>query len=145
MKRHKRKQHKAKPYTKIFLQDWGTFKNQTLVAVGVGTKEMAAYMKRIGAKQSSIDVFNNDKQRLEELMKSSNGFFSTPDDASTGSILWLKSWDESWKDYEVLIHELFHAVYCILGKGRSMMEEQEAMAYQQEFLFGEIRRKLNKK
>ena len=60
------------------------------------------------------------------------------------SVLWLKEWDGSWSAAEVLIHELHHAVHFILGQGKIMGDEVEALAYQQEYLFRGIRQRLNK-
>jgi len=139
MKKKQRKLEKA-----IFIQEWGTYTNQTLVAVGSSTDEMLRYLKKNKVNKASIDAFVADKQNLESQMQNSLGLFCRPKDGDAGSILWLKNWDKNnWRCYEILIHELFHAVYGILGKDKGMLDEEEALAYQQEYLFGEIRRKLN--
>jgi len=106
-------------------------------------KEVVKFLKKNKASEKSIKAIEEDSSSFSETMKNSKGFFAKPTDVSVGSFLWLREWDNSWECAEVLVHELFHAVYITLGKGRSMMDEQEAMAYQQEFLFQNIRRKLN--
>lgn len=134
-----------KAYKTIFIQDWGTYGDETVVAVGTTIDEVVQYLKKHKASQGSIKSMEEDAKELSETMKCSKGFFAKPNDTTVGSFLWTRDWDNSWEHSEVLVHELFHAVYNTLGKGRSMMDEQESMAYQQEFLFRAIRRKLNRK
>lgn len=141
--KHKRKQAVAKPFKKIFLQDWGTYGEQMVVAVGVSMDEVIKYLKRLKARKEAIEAVEADAKDMSELMSTSKGFFAKPMNPSCGSILWLKEWDGSWASNDVLTHELFHAVYNTLGKGKAMMEEQEAMAYQQQYLSESIRRVLN--
>lgn len=149
MKKLKRKKIKAKlpkkPLKKIFFQEWGTYKDQTLVAVGVNMAEILSFLKKKKVDKESIKAMESWSKDYSQTMANSNGFFCQPS-PNLGNILWLKKWDtDDWGCYEVLVHELFHAVYNVMGKSRGMMDEQESMAYQQEHLFNEIRRKLNKK
>ena len=62
------------------------------------------------------------------------------------TILYLKEWPKKsqWENYEILMHELHHAVHIILGEKRGMANEKEALAYAQEILFNRIRRKLDR-
>ena len=60
------------------------------------------------------------------------------------TILWLPKWNDDEDDVRTLVHETFHLVYSVLHKSNNMGREEEAQAYQMEYLFGNIRTELNR-
>jgi len=121
-----------------YIQSCGTYNTEILVSVGTNYKELLACAKRLKLAKKNIKALEDDKEEILPLMERVACFMNLP----TGSILWIKEYEDEWTFYEYLIHEIFHAVYLMLGQDQRMMKEDEAMAYQLEFLFREIRRKL---
>ena len=122
---------------KIFIQNWGTYQNETLVCIGVNIKEIKYYCMR-----NKLIFNNNVLHTLEKnINKTLLGFVLVNDDGT--SFLWLKEFKNKWKYYETLMHELHHLVFIIFGN-KLMESEMEAQAYQFEYLFREIRKNLTK-
>ena len=120
-----------------FIQEWGTYTNQTLICVNLTTDEIIKAAKKEKAAKWFIDILEKDKEDIKKLMDDgARGFFMSNQGAS---VLWLKKFEDEWEWYEVLMHELHHAVHHILRDNKGMGDELEAQAYQQEFLFREIR------
>lgn len=127
-----------------FIQDWGTYSNQTLVVVGMNHKQIIAKMKQMHLNKEIIQEFDKsgkDKDDIE-LIKGANAFCWL--DEHGRSVLSFVKWDGSWVDYDTLVHETYHLVYSILHKHKNMKKEEEACAYQMEYLFRNIRKKLNR-
>ena len=65
-------------------------------------------------------------------------------------VLSIQRFEDTWDDYETILHECFHIVIAILGVSKMFINhsreviEEEGMAYLQEYLFRGIRRKLQK-
>lgn len=141
----KKKKKSPPPFKAIFIQGWGTYNNETLVVVGMSVKE---FMGRInvgktglGVNQKFYDWLVSRKENFTRSIALDNlGFFK--DSPEGGSMLWLKEWDNSWDTGYTLMHELHHAVHFILGYNKGMQEECEALAYQQEWLFKAIQKRL---
>lgn len=124
-----------------FIQGWGTYTNQTFVCVGMTFQEVIRQNKRLHADKWFTDFITERKATFEgELRAMPKGFLMYHE--SGASLLWLKTWKDDWEHYETLIHELHHAVHFMLGKLRLMNDEAEALAYQQEWMFRQLRRRL---
>ncbi len=135
-----KKSHPVRNLKRVFIQDWGTYTNQTLVVLGMNRKQIVHQLKRFGVKKDFKDWIEKNGEFIDEnIAREDKGFFAHN---NGGSILWLKGWDNTWGAGEVLLHELHHAVHFILGQSKGMLAECEAMAYQQEWLFRTIRRRL---
>ena len=127
-----------------FVLDWGTFQDDTLVLVGLGHSEWEAAAKKVdGAAKGFVDWVKKAADNCYEAgaFEGTKGFFYH--DTSPWTILCFPEWNGTWEDYGTLMHELHHAVHYVLGERRHMKDEMEALAYQQEFLFSQCRRKLN--
>lgn len=126
----------------FYVQEWGSYTNQTLVCVGMTANEIVSASKKLKSDKEFIDFLDKDiRDEVDKLqIDGSNGMFTEKNGAS---LLWLKVWENTWKSTGVLIHELSHAIYMILDKSKGMMDEVEAKAYQQEYLFHQIRSKLD--
>lgn len=134
---------KRKPL--IFVQDFGTYTNEMLVLVGVeNKKEVFTYLKRIKAKVDFskwvLEDFDSWKERIEE--KKQKGLFCWNDEVE-GTVLLLRPFEDTWEYWEVLLHEIHHAVDYLV-KNNLMEKEIEAQAYLFEYLFRSIRRKLQR-
>lgn len=136
MKKHKRSRKKRFNY----FQEWGTYNIDTLVSVGTSYDQLLNYATRLKAKKDNLEALRNGKEKIISLMERPAMFIDLPN----GNILWIKKYEDKWEFYEILVHELFHAVYMVLGQDQRMLKEEEAMAYQIEFLFREIGKKLRR-
>lgn len=121
----------------IFIQDFGSTSDQMLVCVGVEKIDVLKYCKKVGVKKDFLKMV----EYLDwEWMRKQKGVFHWNDESS-GTILFLHTPRDEWEYWECLIHELHHAVHE-WGKRKCRNEEMEMLAYQQEYLFRSIRRKL---
>lgn len=121
-----------------YVQGWGTYKNDTLVCIGMSKPEIILALKRLGDAHLVIPMANEFKEKFKDRSRN-NGWVFLHDGKT---IMGLKPFEDTWTYWETLLHEVAHLVHNVLGKDRCMMDEDEARAYQQEFLFREIRRKL---
>lgn len=136
---------KIKPYA--FIHDWGGYRDQTMVVVGTkDVGDLVYFFKRFKVypklAKDFIEWWRNNK-----TPDTDNGsFICVESDHGRMTILYLKEWPKKaqWENYEILMHELHHAVHIILGEKRGMANEKEALAYAQEILFNRIRRKLDR-
>lgn len=128
-----------KPFKHKFIQEWGTYANDTLVYVGMSRDEIVKDIKKYEDNEDLVANLMN-----EETLKafSGRGFVLRE---KNKTILWLNDWDNDWEYIEVLVHEIHHLVQLICVDIRNMSGEIEGLAYQQEYLLKEIRTKLNKK
>ena len=133
------KKRKHKPKKVAYLQGWGTYTNQTLVLVGMSFNEILAHLKRIRADIEVAKEFAKSKEELVAYMEGKCSFGFSHD---ARTILWFPEWKNDWKHWDTLVHEVCHMVHSVLGKSKNMMGEDEARAYQTEYLFREIRLKL---
>lgn len=118
-----------------FIQDWGTFDNDTLVCVGMTKDEILSVIATFHDSYRFVEWFRKNAPN-DECTK---GYFM---EFEAKSVLSIKVYGDAWEFWETLIHELHHAVHIVLGHNRGMEEEKEALAYQQQFLFHEMRKKL---
>jgi hypothetical protein len=129
---------------KHFILNWGTYPQDTLVLIGTPHREWLKVAKIYSKKKDLLSWVEQEamSEDISPIFKTSKGMFIYSPDHSY-SMLWLAEWDSEWVNYETLMHELHHAVHLMLGKKRGMADETEALAYQQEFLFRQARRKLD--
>lgn len=137
-----------KPVKTWWVQKWGTYQNEMPVFVGYTPKEILAVLKKQKTwKQEPILAWEKELKQTEEFAEGRE--FCWFNDGYC--ILFLKPFEDKWERLEAIMHECFHLVINILGDKRGMINttvprvEEEAMAYQQEYLFREIRRKLQDK
>jgi hypothetical protein len=125
-----------------FIQDWGTYQVDTIVVVGLNHDEILEFYKKEDACPEQIKAFADCREQLADCYKQ-KGFYWKPESLKAG-VLWMRNWADCWENYETLLHELHHAVHFYLVGARQMQDEMEAQAYQQEYLFRAIRRRLAK-
>ena len=132
---------------RAFVQHWGCYPTETVVIVGTRRQEDVMWLlKKLSVEKGVLKdvdtwIANNDLG-----LESDNGLYLNINAGGrVFTAIFLKEWPKkaTWKHYQVLMHELHHAVHDCLGRRRGMMDEWEAQAYAQEMLFEHIRRKLD--
>lgn len=135
---------KRKQKKQYFIQDWGTYSNQTLVVVGMKHEEIVSLMKRLKFDKEGITNFDTESKKEDEADKAfaytCKGFMWFDDQGR--SVLWFREWTNDWDHYDTLLHEIYHGVHHLMHLNKKMVKEEEACAYQMEYLFRSIRRKL---
>lgn len=147
MKSHKKPvahRKRRKPFKHIYLQSWGTYSDETVVAVGASHEDILAWAKKIKAKPWIIKEIEEGKKKLEEYMDGRGCFIEMTGPTGRATILWLRKWDRSLEDVSVLVHELSHAIDLVLVKALCMGDETEAKAYQLQFLYLAVLRELDR-
>jgi len=128
---------KKPKFNTIFIQDWGTFSNETLVCVNVDKAQILRYMKQTRIKHEIIALFEAKSET------DAQAFVWTP--VRTGcTLLWLRTWTGDSEDLDILVHETNHLVFDI-SRDKGFKDEAEIQAYQQAYLFSEILEKLTKR
>ena len=122
---------------KIFIQDWGTYLDKTLVVVNSEFKDVVSFCK-------SNKIYHRDMKKMlkilkEEMASDCKGSLIESDEKRT--LLYIRKFDYSWESYSIILHEIHHEVY-LWAKKNCMENEMEAQAYQFEYLFNEINKKL---
>lgn len=133
------KKSKVKKY--YYIQSWGTYASDTLVFVGYDFNGILKVLKKY-KQDGFIEFLKNDTSLKTNI--SNNNYKGYAIGYNTKSILLLKEYKNDWKCFDIILHEIHHLVYIILGQERDMKNEMEAQAYQFEYLFKNIRQKLNK-
>jgi len=136
-KRKKAKKKKVRAY----IQGWGTYTNQTIVVVGMTHDQITGVMRRMKADPKIIAAWDKDKKENDErwLAGANNGCSWFHDGRS---LVWFKDWKNNWEHWDTLVHELSHVIDQVLAVEKGMATETEGKAYQFEYLFRQIRRKL---
>lgn len=139
MKKHK------KLKSVIYIQHWGTYRDDTIVCINASFKMVLSFLKRVkNCRPEIIKDFESRNESWDEHTKNNPAFMLVVKKVKS-SYLWLKEWDNSWQAGDNLIHETNHLIYDMLAESKGMGDEREAMAYQQEFLCKSIRDELNKR
>lgn len=127
-----------------YIQDWGTYTCQTPVFVGYTPKEMLKVMKKQNWNKEVVKKFEGECEELTEYAEGKNGFVWSYEG---WTLLSFPHWKGTWDDIETLVHECFHLVVAQLAKSKAFVRstddiEEEGMAYQLEYLFRNIRIRL---
>ncbi len=122
-----------------YIQTWGTYDDEMLVTVGMNFDEIVKEMKRLKITKEVSGDFIARKLEFLDMIESTSAHLWVFTNGQT--LLYFPNWKHDWEHWDTLLHEICHAVHHTLGKHKRMMYEDEAKAYQIEFLFREIRRK----
>jgi hypothetical protein len=121
-----------------FIQDWGIFKNETFVCVGMTRMEILLEMKRRDFRKDAMDAF-------ELMFRPKEG----EDPAAMFvwfhegvSLLWIADWKIDLEHYSDLLHETNHLVFE-MGRDGGWRDELEANAYTHQYLWRSLVEKLN--
>jgi hypothetical protein len=121
-------------FNTIFIQDWGTFSNETLVCVNRDKAQILRYMRQTRVKPELIERFEAKPESDAEA------FVWSPSDMGC-TMLWLREWAGDLEDLNTLVHETNHLVFDI-SRDKGFKEEAEIQAYQQAYLFSGVLEKL---
>lgn len=125
----------------FWTQDWGTYPDHTLVCCGFFKYEEVV---KLTAKQKCLDWSKALEHRSKLDPPTSNPHFTRWEfKGDSYSVLWLIDWKPNVEHYAILAHELTHGIHLVLGRRLDACEEIEASAYQMQFLFERIVKKLN--
>lgn len=134
------KKKKAKLSTPIiFIQRTEIFTEEFLVCSGADKKTILSFCKRNKLNKQVIEWIEADN-KIFSLLEGSNAVYCWHDDIRIGLLI-LGVYEDRWKFWEILIHEICHIVDRV-AEHRRMEKEVEAKAYLFEYLFRNIRRKL---
>jgi hypothetical protein len=124
------------PSNKWFIQDWGTLPNETLVVVGLTYERIVEEMKSNDFHEDVIKAFSKAKPR-----SGANAWCWFEEGRS---LLWIEDWRTDLDHLTTLVHETNHLVFQV-ARDKGAEEEMEFQAYQQEYLFENIVKKLSAK
>ena len=134
--------HMKKPFKTIFLQDWGTYSYQTVVTVGLHREDILRWAKKNLSPKKFKAI--QDNEELKEDLEFCEGYFIWVKGNAKISVLWLREWSTKWFWIDTLAHELNHAIHAWADYA-VLTEEDEAKAYQFEYLFRKMREELERR
>ncbi len=140
---NKKKKQVIPKLKKPFIVNWGTYRSDTVVVVGYNFDQMIYAFKKIGISEDNIKEVVEDREKIEPSIQKASGFVWT---SGGKSMLWLEKYDKESMDSQcTLVHEIVHLIYDILIKYRGVHAGDEAVAYQFEYLYKQIKLKLDDK
>lgn len=131
------KKRSRRPKKLVFIQDWGSYSNETVVAVGATHKDVMDFVAKLRLEKGIIKWLEDLKDITEKIEDKA---YTVSRDGRT--LLWMPAYEDCWEYWETLIHEINHLIDFVLVERKRMSPETEAKSYQFEYLFRSIRRKL---
>ena len=123
--------------------DWGTFFGTTMVCCGwKDYAEVKEFLKRKKYTQW-LEAMEIKAEEFKTNHFSKWGAIDEKNKKITFTILWLKDWKHDAEHYEILAHELLHAVQFCMPDFLDVTTEHEAVAYQHSYLFNRAAKELN--
>lgn len=138
-KRSRPKRVKTKP-KQHWIQSTHQYHKDIFVCTGYSAKEMIRAIKSYKPKKYILDFIAEHEESWAEIIKK-NCAFVTMEESHGILVLRLRAYENDWKFWETLIHELSHLL-DMLSEHQKWEKETESRAYLHEWLFHEIRRKL---
>jgi hypothetical protein len=120
----------------------GIFKNEFILGVNCEYDDFLKYAKETYCSEEFINYIKEIKEDYKKYTDTSNGFVNFDYKKGYG-ILNLKKFEDSWEFYEIMLHEICHIVDFI-SEQKHLEKEMEARAYLTEYLFKDIRKKIQK-
>ena len=129
---------KKKKY-QVFTQPVDIYRHDILVCVGATYDQARGTISKRDKKFR--DFLEEYKFCFDKILSGKQLGYTLYEKETGHMVLIIKKYENNWVYWETLIHELNHIVYD-LAVMKSFTDETEAQAYLQEFLFHEIRRKI---
>lgn len=124
----------------IFIQDTGIFFDEFVVCTGLSALELKKYAKKEKLVDSFYkNVFEDCDFTEEKSPKSAQTYYDT--ETNDVNLVSLGEYEDSWDFWSSVLHEVVHVVQRIEIK-KGLQGEDEARAYLTDYLFTNIRRKL---
>ena len=134
------KKERAKLSTPIiFIQKANIFGEEFLVCSGADKKTILSFCKKNKINKQATEWIETDNE-IFSLFESNSAVYCWHNDIRVGLLL-LGAYKDTWEFWETLIHEICHIVDRV-SEHKRMEKEMEAKAYLFEYLFRNIRRKL---
>lgn len=125
----------------LWTQGWGSYPGHTVVLCGfTDIDEVIEIMRKDECYEWAVAIGAH-KDHMNQLK--CNYFTQWEYKSKTYSVLNLLHWKKDLEHYSVLAHELIHAVTIVLRDRLDLLKENEAFAYQFQFLFKTIAQQLN--
>lgn len=124
----------------IFIQDCGIFQNEILIITGSTEEEMIDFIKKEKINKTAI-VWIKENVNFEDIRNGTNvgGLYYC--ESSGFMVMVTGEYEDTWDYWETILHEVVHVVQNI-RKVKGINGEDESEAYLTEYLFRNIRRKL---
>ena len=118
-----------------------------IVCVGVEVKDLKDWIKKEATKESKADLLKWAGENSDFFDRVSEGKqlgYAICHSEKNYLIMILQKYKDDWSYWECLVHELSHILDWIV-EWKMLQGESEARAYLHEWLFREIRRKIQLK
>ena len=140
----KKKSNKPKHKPLVFSQDIHPYRHEMLVCVGASADDAKKWLKEFGKKGVKDDYLkfvNDSEQCFLDVSTGKHLGMAFAQLQSHYLVLLLPKPKDVWEYWESLLHELSH-VLDWLCEWKMLIGETEARAYLHEWLFNQIRRKI---
>lgn len=124
----------------IFIQDTGMFRNEFIVACGYTKDDIVAWCKKQKVKKEYVE-FIRDDVNIEKLHSGAQTGQLWHHEVQKIMLLITSEVKDEWEFWETILHEVVHAVQH-MTRWKNLENEDECQAYLVEYLFRNIRRKL---
>lgn len=128
----------------VFSQEIPPYRHDFLVCIGADSKDAIRYVKKSfikKLKKDFIELLETRENLFIEIKNGKQGGFAVANLDEHYLILILPKLEDNWDYWECLIHELSHILDWICD-WKMLNGETEARAYLHEYLFRQIRRKI---
>ncbi len=140
MKHKKRAKIKKRSDKQGWVQKTHQWRKDIFVCTGYSAKEIIKAIKQQKAKHWMVEYVEKEEKTWQGIIDEGCAFVAR-EPTHNAFVMRLRPFQDSWEFWETLIHELAHLVDG-MAEGQKFEKETEARAYLQEYLFHEIRRKL---
>jgi hypothetical protein len=131
---------RARPKKQYWLQSTHQWRKDIFVSTGLSAKEMVRKVKTYKPKKYVIDFLEEREKEWHEIIEKGCAFVAM--EGSHGCFfIRLREYEDTWEFWGTLVHELSHLLDMI-SEHQAWEKESEARAYLHEYLFQQIRRKL---
>lgn len=135
----RRKNRQKKPAKKqAWIQCTGQWRTHIFISTGFSGKDIVRFAQRKFIKDGAKAIASKEKE-FQEMINQDCAFTHCFPNGTI--VLRLREYEDTWVFWQTLVHELSHTVDFI-SEHLGFQKEQEARAYLDEFLFKQIRKKL---
>ena len=133
---------KQKPL--VFSQEINPYRHEMIICVGANVGDVKKWLKKFGRKEVKADylkLLGENEKLFTKILNGDQLGYALANLKKHDLVLILPRLKDKWEYWESLIHELSH-VLDWLCDWKMLNGETEARAYLHEWLFNQIRRKI---